>query len=168
MQKVKILFLSMLISSSLLAQTTATFEDFNLTAGQFLNGSDGSGGLTSIQLEVAMGIVNEFYANANVEFFIFDDIRFDQNEHSGYYFLDSVEGRWNSGRDEGPNLGYKPRYKEGYFPVPPTDSLVDLRAEQARVRDVLKGLLPEDIVVRNNGDHVSLRREDRVRRLGRE
>lgn len=63
------------------------------------------------------------------EFFIFDDVRFDQNEHQGFYFIDSSEGRWNSGRDEKPNLGYKPRYKEGYFPVPPTDSQQDLRAE---------------------------------------
>ena len=63
------------------------------------------------------------------EFFIFDDIRFDQNEHEGYYHIDSVEGRWNSGRAEGPNLGYKPRYKEGYFPVPPTDSMQDIRSE---------------------------------------
>jgi glutamine synthetase len=43
--------------------------------------------------------------------------------------VDSIEGRWNSGREENPNLGYKPRYKEGYFPVPPTDSLMDLRNE---------------------------------------
>ena len=64
-----------------------------------------------------------------MEFFIFDDVRFDQNEHEGYYHLDSVEGRWNSGRDERPNLGYKPRYKEGYFPVPPTDSQQDIRTE---------------------------------------
>jgi glutamine synthetase len=63
------------------------------------------------------------------EFFIFDDVRFDQNEHSAYYFVDSVEGRWNTGREENPNLGYKPRYKEGYFPVPPTDSLQDMRSE---------------------------------------
>jgi glutamine synthetase len=63
------------------------------------------------------------------EFFIFDDVRFDQNSHSGYYFLDSVEGIWNSGRDEKPNLGYKPRHKEGYFPVPPTDSQVNIRTE---------------------------------------
>ena len=63
------------------------------------------------------------------EFFIFDDIRFDQNEHEGYYHIDSVEGRWNTGRVENPNLGYKPRYKEGYFPVPPTDSMQDIRSE---------------------------------------
>jgi len=64
-------------------------------------------------------------------------VRFDQNQYSGYYFLDSVEGVWNSGRDfeldGSPNLGYKPRYKEGYFPVPPMDSFQDLRSEMVRV-----------------------------------
>ena len=63
------------------------------------------------------------------EFFIFDDVRFEQKENMGYYFIDSQEGSWNSGREENPNLGYKPRYKEGYFPVPPTDSFQDLRSE---------------------------------------
>jgi glutamine synthetase len=63
------------------------------------------------------------------EFFIFDDVRFDQNEHEGYYHVNSAEGCWNSGRQENPNLGYKPRYKEGYFPVPPTDSQQDMRSE---------------------------------------
>jgi glutamine synthetase len=75
------------------------------------------------------GIADTVYFGPEAEFFIFDDIRFDQNEHSGYYFLDSVEGRWNSGREENPNLGYKPRYKEGYFPVPPTDAFQDMRSE---------------------------------------
>lgn len=74
-------------------------------------------------------IADTAYFGPEAEFFIFDDIRFDQNEHEGYYYLDSVEGRWNTGRKEEPNLGYKPRYKEGYFPVPPTDSLQDLRSE---------------------------------------
>ncbi len=69
------------------------------------------------------------YFGPEAEFFIFDDIRFDQNEHEGYYHIDSVEGRWNTGRIETPNLGYKPRYKEGYFPVPPTDSQQDIRTE---------------------------------------
>ncbi|MBN1686783.1 MAG: type I glutamate--ammonia ligase [Spirochaetales bacterium] len=75
------------------------------------------------------GVADTVYIGPEAEFFIFDDVRFDQNEHSGYYFLDSIEGRWNSGRDEGPNLGYKPRYKEGYFPVPPTDAQQDIRSE---------------------------------------
>lgn len=75
------------------------------------------------------GIADQSFWGPEAEFFIFDDIRFDQNQHSGYYFIDSVEGSWNSGRAEGPNLGYKPRYKEGYFPVAPTDSQQDLRTE---------------------------------------
>jgi glutamine synthetase len=75
------------------------------------------------------GLADTAYFGAEAEFFIFDDVRFDTNEHSSYYYVDSVEGRWNSGRDEGPNLGYKPRYKEGYFPVPPTDQMQDIRNE---------------------------------------
>ncbi len=75
------------------------------------------------------GIGDTCYMGPEAEFFIFDDIRFDQNSHSGYYFLDSVEGIWNSGKDEQPNLGYKPRHKEGYFPVPPIDSQEDIRSE---------------------------------------
>jgi glutamine synthetase len=67
------------------------------------------------------------YFGAEAEFFIFDNIRFDQNQHSGYFFIDADEGRWNTGR-EGENLGYRPRYKEGYFPVPPLDRFQDLRS----------------------------------------
>ncbi|MDA8388266.1 MAG: type I glutamate--ammonia ligase [Nitrospiraceae bacterium] len=79
------------------------------------------------------GIADTAYFGPEAEFFIFDDIMFDQNAHSGYYFLDSKEGIWNAGKEEGPNLGYKPRHKEGYFPVPPTDSLEDLRTEMVSV-----------------------------------
>ncbi len=75
------------------------------------------------------GIAETAYFGCEAEFFIFDDIRFDQRENMGFYFIDSVEGRWNSGKDEKPNLGYKPRFKEGYFPVPPTDAHHDLRTE---------------------------------------
>jgi len=75
------------------------------------------------------GVGDTAYFGPEPEFFVLDDIRFDQNEHEGYYFLDSNEGRWNSGRVESPNLGYKPRYKEGYFPVSPTDQQQDLRTE---------------------------------------
>lgn len=75
------------------------------------------------------GIADEATFGPEAEFFVFDDIRFDQTNSSGYYYVDSIEGRWNTGRDEQPNLGYKPRYKEGYFPVPPTDSLQDIRSE---------------------------------------
>ena len=75
------------------------------------------------------GIADTSYWGPEMEFFIFNDIRFDQTENAGYYFIDSLEGEWNSGRDEKPNLGYKPRYKEGYFPVAPHDSLQDLRSK---------------------------------------
>jgi len=75
------------------------------------------------------GIADTSYWGPEMEFFIFDDVRFDQTVHCGYYFVDSIEGEWNTGREEKPNLGYKPRYKEGYFPVPPHDSLHDLRSE---------------------------------------
>jgi glutamine synthetase len=77
----------------------------------------------------ASGVADIAYFGPEAEFFIFDDIRFDSTENSCYYFVDSAEGQWNTGRVEGPNLGYKPRYKEGYFPVPPMDSQQDLRSE---------------------------------------
>jgi glutamine synthetase len=75
------------------------------------------------------GIGDTVFIGPELEFFVFDDVRFDQNSHEGYYYLDSVEGEWNRGRAENPNLGYKVRYKEGYFPVPPTDQMMDLRNE---------------------------------------
>ena len=75
------------------------------------------------------GIGDRALFGPEAEFFVFDDVRFDQTSHSGYYHLDSGEGIWNSGRDEKPNLAYKLRYKEGYFPVPPSDALHDLRSE---------------------------------------
>ncbi|MEX1254844.1 MAG: type I glutamate--ammonia ligase [Dehalococcoidia bacterium] len=75
------------------------------------------------------GIADTCYVGPEPEFFVFDDIRFDQGTQFGYYYVDSVEGSWNSGKDEGPNLGYKPKPKEGYFPVPPHDSLQDIRSE---------------------------------------
>lgn len=77
----------------------------------------------------ASGVADVAYFGPELEFFIFDDVRYDSNQHSGYYFIDSSEGAWNSGRVESPNLGYKLRYKEGYFPVPPADSLQDIRSE---------------------------------------
>ncbi len=75
------------------------------------------------------GLGDAAYFGPEAEFFIFDEVRFDQTRNSAFYLVDSEEGRWNTGRDEQPNLGYKPRYKEGYFPAPPTDSLNDLRNE---------------------------------------
>ncbi len=75
------------------------------------------------------GIADTSYWGPEAEFYLLDDIRYGQNQYSGYYYVDSVEGSWNSGREENPNLGYKPRYKEGYFPVPPSDTLQDFRSE---------------------------------------
>ncbi len=78
------------------------------------------------------GIGDTAYFGPEAEFFVFDDIRYDSGTNHAFYRIDSVEGQWNSGREEqGGNLGYKPRYKEGYFPVPPTDTLMDFRSEVA-------------------------------------
>jgi glutamine synthetase len=90
------------------------------------------------------GIGDVAYFGPEPEFFVFDEVRFDQNQHTGFYAIDSAEGQWNTGRKtdpvndrsgrvvEGLNLGYKPRYKEGYFPVAPTDTQQDIRAEMVR------------------------------------
>ncbi|MBV8233630.1 MAG: type I glutamate--ammonia ligase [Planctomycetaceae bacterium] len=67
-----------------------------------------------------------------LEFFVFDDVRYDQRGHEAFYHVDSVEGSWNRGRVERPNLGYKPGSGGGYFPCPPTDTLADLRSEMAQ------------------------------------
>ncbi|MEJ5300757.1 MAG: type I glutamate--ammonia ligase [Thermodesulforhabdaceae bacterium] len=81
------------------------------------------------------GIADTAYFGPEAEFFIFDDIRYDSGSNYGYYFIDSDEGIWNSGREEAPNLGYKLRHKEGYFPVPPSDTLHDVRTEMALVME---------------------------------
>ena len=84
----------------------------------------------AIDYLISTGIGDTAFFGPEAEFFIFDDVRFDQNQHEGYYHVDSIEGRWNSGKkEEGGNLGYKPRYKEGYFPVAPTDTSQDMRTE---------------------------------------
>src|SRR5438876_30208 len=76
------------------------------------------------------GIAETSYWGPECEFYIFDSIRFDQNQHEGYYHIGAVEGAWNTGAEEGgKNLGYKPRYKEGYFPLPPMDHYQDLRTD---------------------------------------
>ncbi|HKZ16467.1 MAG TPA: type I glutamate--ammonia ligase [Syntrophales bacterium] len=77
----------------------------------------------------SLGFADTAYFGPEAEFFIFDDVRFDSSANQSFYVVDSAEGIWNSGREEFPNLGYKPRHKEGYFPVPPTDSQNDLRNE---------------------------------------
>ncbi|MBN1787612.1 MAG: type I glutamate--ammonia ligase [Sedimentisphaerales bacterium] len=75
------------------------------------------------------GIADTCYIGPEPEFFIFDEVRYEQNQHTGMYKIDSVEGSWNTARFEEPNLGYKPSYKGGYFPVSPTDTYHDLRGE---------------------------------------
>ncbi len=75
------------------------------------------------------GIAEVSYWGPELEFYIFDDVRYDQAAHCGYYFIDSNEGVWNTGTQENPNLGYKLRHKEGYFPTPPADTLQDVRSE---------------------------------------
>ncbi|KKK66380.1 hypothetical protein LCGC14_2964710 [marine sediment metagenome] len=75
------------------------------------------------------GIADTCYIGPEPEFFIFDEVRYEQNQHTGMYRIDSVEGAWNTARFEEPNLGYKPSFKGGYFPVSPTDTYHDLRGE---------------------------------------
>lgn len=75
------------------------------------------------------GIADTCYIGPEPEFFIFDEVRYEQNQHTGFYRIDSVEGAWNTARFEEPNLGYKPSFKGGYFPVSPTDTYHDLRGE---------------------------------------
>jgi glutamine synthetase len=83
------------------------------------------------------GIGDTVYIGPEAEFFIFDDIRFESASNRAFYEIDSIEGAWNTGRDEGPNQGYKPRYKEAYFPVPPMDKFQDLRTEMLLVLESL-------------------------------
>jgi len=75
------------------------------------------------------GVGDTCYIGPEPEFFIFDEVRYEQNQHRGFYQVDSVEGAWNTARIEEPNLGYKPSFKGGYFPVSPTDTYHDLRGE---------------------------------------
>lgn len=79
------------------------------------------------------GIADTAFFGPEAEFFVFDDVRYGYDSNFSYHEVDSVEGIWNSARDEEPNLGFKARYKEGYFPVPPNDTLVDLRSEMVMV-----------------------------------
>jgi glutamine synthetase len=78
------------------------------------------------------GVADTSYWGPEIEFYIFDNIRFDQTYNEGFYHVDSIEGFWNSGDETRPNLGYKPRYKEGYFPAPPIDHMQNLRSEMVK------------------------------------
>lgn len=77
------------------------------------------------------GLGDTAYIGPELEFFVFDSVRFDSQPNMAFFEIDSDEGIWNSGRENNgmPNLGWRPRFKEGYFPVPPVDSLQDLRSE---------------------------------------
>lgn len=79
------------------------------------------------------GVADTAYFGPEAEFFIFNEVRYEYTSNCGFHRVDSVEGIWNSAREENPNLGYKPRHKEGYFPVPPSDSLVDIRSEMVSI-----------------------------------
>jgi glutamine synthetase len=75
------------------------------------------------------GIADTAFFGPEAEFFIFDNVQYDANEQTAFYAVDSVEAAWNTGSDESPNLGHKLRYKEGYFPTPPSDQFMDMRTE---------------------------------------
>jgi glutamine synthetase len=78
------------------------------------------------------GVADTVYFGPEAEFYVFDDVRFETKQNAGYYYIDSIEGAWNSGRvEEGGNRGYKTRYKGGYFPVPPADHYADLRDQMS-------------------------------------
>lgn len=85
-----------------------------------------------IEFLKSTGIADTCFIGPEPEFFIFDEVRFDQRQNTSFYSIDSTEGAWNTNRIEEPNLGYKPSYKGGYFPVSPTDTLSDLRGEMVR------------------------------------
>ena len=69
------------------------------------------------------GVADTAFFGPSLEFFVFDDVKYDQTAHSAFYYVDSAEAQWNTGRDERPNLGHKIPYKQGYFPCPPTDAM---------------------------------------------
>src|SRR5438067_1634579 len=83
------------------------------------------------------GVADTSYFGPEAEFFIFDDVRYDSAPHTQFYAVDSREGNWNTARDERPNLANKIRNKEGYFPVPPVDSLQDIRNEMCLVMEAV-------------------------------
>lgn len=83
----------------------------------------------AVEYMKSTGIADTVFFGPEAEFFIFSDVRFEQTTNNGFYFIDSIDARWNMGTDEGPNLGFKMRTKEGYFPLPPNDHYQDLRTE---------------------------------------
>ena len=94
-------------------------------------------GENAVAYLASLGIGDTAYFAPEAEFFIFDDVRYELNSNGCFYKVDSIEGAWNSGAEEFPNLGYKLRHKEGYFPVPPADTLQDIRNEMCLVMEEL-------------------------------
>ena len=89
------------------------------------------------------GIGDTAYFGPEAEFFIFDDVRFDVGMNKGFYFIDAVEGAYNTGTEyESGNLGHRPAVKGGYFPVPPVDSAQDIRSEMLAIMGDM-GIKPE-------------------------
>jgi glutamine synthetase len=84
-----------------------------------------------------IGVADTVYFGPEAEFFVFNEVRYDHGINYAYHEIDSKEGIWNSGKQEAPNLGHKPRQKEGYFPVPPVDSMQDLRTEMVLTMETL-------------------------------
>ncbi len=84
---------------------------------------------------LSTGVADTAYFGPEAEFFIFDNVRYGSEKQRSFYEVDSIEGHWNSGRDDRPNLGYTLRAKEGYFPVPPSDHFQDLRSEMILVME---------------------------------
>jgi glutamine synthetase len=83
------------------------------------------------------GVADTAVFGPEAEFFIFDNVQYDSKPNGTFYSVDSEEAIWNSGREEAPNLGYKIRYKEGYFPVAPVDTQQDIRTEMCLVMEQL-------------------------------
>src|SRR5712671_2865992 len=83
------------------------------------------------------GIADSAVFGPEAEFFVFDNVQFDAKSNGTFYSVDGAEAIWNSGRDEMPNLGYKIRHKEGYFPVAPADTQQDIRTEMCLVMEKL-------------------------------
>jgi glutamine synthetase len=87
---------------------------------------------------IESSIADVAYFGPEAEFFVFDHIAYEQVEHRAFYEVDSTEGFWNTGRPAaGSNLAYKLRQQEGYFPVPPADSLANLRGEMVATMESL-------------------------------
>ena len=91
------------------------------------------------------GMGDTAYFGPEAEFFIFNDVKYDSGSNFAFHEVDSTEGAWNTGKDESPNLGHKPRHKGGYFPLPPSDSLQDVRTEMV--------LTMEDIGINVEASH---------------